>query len=235
MTVIPLVLDGANPSVVMGRDEFHVEHDPILIEDLDRTQFAVDSPSPVSNVSYDLRVGSDYRDHRDAGRTKLDDNAEIVILPHNAVIIETRERVHFPRSRFGVIVPKVGLLQEGISNTTSKIDPGYNGRLLITVFNLGQKKVTLKAGQPFCTLYVLAVAQGAQLYQKSEKRIDDRTSRRHWRRWVDWIEGHSAVITIITGVLIALLNGYVLWRTSARPESHVSQQHVGALSSKPGP
>jgi deoxycytidine triphosphate deaminase len=234
MTVIPLVLDGANRSVVGRSDEFNVEHDLILIEELDKTQFLEGALNLASNVSYDLRVGSDYRDHRDAGRTKLDDDGKIVILPHNAVIIETRERVYFPRSRFGVIVPKVGLLQEGISNTTSKIDPGYNGRLLITVFNLGQKKVVLRAGQPFCTLYILSVAQGVRLYQKPEKRIDDKTSRQHLRRWVDAIEGHSAVVTIITGILIALLNGYVLWRTSGRSDSHVSPQHAGALSSKPG-
>ena len=50
---------------------------------------------------------------------------------------------------FGYIVPKVSLLQDGVSNTLSKVDPGYHAPLVVTVFNLGQKEIELHQGDPF--------------------------------------------------------------------------------------
>ena len=58
-----------------------------------------------------------------------------------------------PRLMFGHIVPKVGRLQEGLSNTSSKIDLGYHGNLLVTMFNLSKNTRSLKSGDRFCTMY----------------------------------------------------------------------------------
>ena len=43
--------------------------------------------------------------------------------------------------------------------------------LLVTVFNLGKNTVTLKRGDPFCSVYFLRVEEGATLYEKQSKRI----------------------------------------------------------------
>jgi deoxycytidine triphosphate deaminase len=147
MTVIPFLIDCANRTIVETREEFEssggLEGDVILIKNLDRSQVETDKviEKQSSNASYDLRVGGEYRDHREMGKTDLLDDGILYLPPGAAVIIETYEEVQFPRSRFGHIVPKVKLLMEGISNTSSKVDPGFDGRLLITVFNLGTKKI----------------------------------------------------------------------------------------------
>lgn len=228
MTVIPLLLAGPYKSVVATRDDFRRDGEAILIEELDRAQFEAAGPPETigSNVSYDFRVGAEYRDHRETGRIKLPEDGVITIAAKNAVVIETRERVHFPVSRFGVIVPKVGLLQQGLSNTTSKIDPGYNGRLLITVFNLGKKTIELRFNQPFCTLYVLEVGPGARLYQKPDKRIDDDTSRRWWVRKLDWLEGRILVLQAILGIALLLVQISLITCTSTRLQRATSPAAV---------
>lgn len=145
MSVIPFILDDINRTIVETRQDYENEGglsgEVIFINGFDRQQLLELNSS---NASYDLRIGEEYRDHRDLGKTALSSNDKIVLQPGSAVIIETAESVQFPKSRFGQIVPKVSLLQNGLSNTSSKIDPGYNGKLLITVFNLGKKKIFLK-------------------------------------------------------------------------------------------
>ena len=122
MSVIPFVLNGDDKTVVESRREYEqaggLEGDVIFIQNLDHGQI-LDTRS--SNATYDLRVGTEYKGHRDAGKTDLLDGENISLEPGAAVIIETMELVQFPKSRFGHIVPKVTLLQNGISNTSSKI------------------------------------------------------------------------------------------------------------------
>ena len=139
MSVIPLIIEGENRTVVESRHEFEdaggLGGEVVFIQPLAREQLLIEDDA---NVSYDLRVGGMYRDHRNAGGTALEQSEKITLLPGAAVIVETEETVQLPSKMFGQIVPKVTLLHEGISNTTSKVDPGYNGNLLVTIFNLGK-------------------------------------------------------------------------------------------------
>ena len=206
MSVIPFIVDGPNATVVERREEFEsaggLDGNVILMYGLDRSQLL---PSDNSNASYDLRVGQEYRDHRDIGKKDLPPNGVIEMLPGSAVIIETEEEVHFPKSRFGHIVPKVSLLQKGISNTSSKVDPGYHGKLLISVFNLGKRNVKLCRGEPFCTVYVLQVYPGVRPYDKHGKRIVGEAGGNWWHRTRDYLEANVAVITVILIVITLLL------------------------------
>ena len=118
-----------------------------------------------SNVSYDLRIGKKYRDHREAEPREISEHGVITLYPGSALIIQTEEYVHLPRRLFGTIAPKVKLLENGLSTTFSKVDPGYYGHLLITLFNLETVR-TLRRGDKFCALTLFKVAPGARLYEK---------------------------------------------------------------------
>mgnify|MGYP001072895751 CR=1 FL=1 len=213
MSVIPFVLDGSQRTIVATRGEFDdaggIEGDVVFVHNLDEDQ--VRNPSG-GNASYDLRVGDEYRDHRDEGKTDLGEDDFLVLKPGDAFIIETAEFVRFPRRRFGHIVPKVSLLQKGLSNTSSKIDPGYFGKLLVTVFNLGQQKVTLEKGDKFCTLYLLEVGNGVITYDGDPKRIEGRRKRRPIRKLRDSIRSNQALVAFITSVLALLgtLGGLII-------------------------
>ncbi|HIK08240.1 MAG TPA: hypothetical protein IGS40_26750 [Trichormus sp. M33_DOE_039] len=198
MSVIPFILDGTNKTVVKSKQEYDeaggLNGDVICIQNLDISQIL---NTESSNVSYDLRVGEEYRDHRDPGKTDLLDNSKISLKPGSAVIIETAESFKLPKSRFGHVVPKVSLLQYGLSNTSSKIDPGYEGKLSITVFNLGKRTVELQKGQVFCTLYILEVKEGAIPYNKPSKRISGNTKKGLLNGIGDFIETNQIYFTIV--------------------------------------
>jgi len=206
MSVIPFILDGSNRTVVETREEYEkaggLEGNVIFILNLDTKQIR---NTESSNATYDLKVGDEYRDHRDFGKTDLLDNGKISLQPGSTIIIETAEEVKFPKSRFGHIVPKVSLLQHGLSNTSSKIDPGYEGKLSITVFNLGKRTIEVKKGQVFCTLYVIDVKEGVIPYQKGSKKIAGNSRKNLLSRVRDFIDTNQSYFTIILTIATIVL------------------------------
>ena len=153
-----------------------------------------------SNISYDLRVGPKYRDHREEHPWDLEPNGEITLLPGAAVIIQTEEEVHFPQSMVGYVVPKVGTLQKGLSNTMSKVDPGYHGPLVITLFNLGKQDVTVKRSETFCALVIHQTLDGATLYDGVGKQVAGQSKAGfmfRFQRLRDRLEAHPATISAV--------------------------------------
>lgn len=204
MAIVPFVIDGQEKNIVSLQEDFDINGTNIRMKDLDTKQLQKEDEA---NTSYDLRVGSEYLDHRESSQTALIDGGKIKLRPGSAVIIQTAEYVHFPKTRFGQIVPKVGLLRKGISNTTSKIDPGYNGTLLITVFNLGKNTVFLEKGERFCTLVVQEVLnKGIRHYNKSPKQLNSNPKNDVWKRIKDFVKGpYWGVVSFFITIFIAIL------------------------------
>ena len=107
MSVIPFILSGNNRTIVENREDYEkaggLAGEVIFINGFDGQQLLETNSS---DASYDLRIGGEYRDHRDLGKTALSNNDKIILQPGSAVIIETAELVQFPKSRFGQIVQR---------------------------------------------------------------------------------------------------------------------------------
>jgi len=159
MSLIALTTDPdptvGSPSVLTSSAGFDPDGAAIRIQNADGEQLK--SGSQHCNAGYDLRVGPLFRDHRNPRWQTLGSNDKIYMLPGTAVIIQTEELVEFPKKCFGEIFPKVTLLDNGIANITSKVDPGFHGHLRITVFNHGKQTVPLSRGDQFCSLNVFDV------------------------------------------------------------------------------
>ena len=183
-----------------------------LILGLDAEQLTGSS----SNVSYDLRVGKEFREHRDSHKHSLPDGAEIVLDPGMATIIQTEEYVRLPRGLFALVVPKVGLLQRGASNTMSKVDPGYDGFLLVTLFNLGRETIRLQRHERFCSLCLLRVERRATLYSKPGQSIDSPPKLEGLQPTLDKVARNSPIViavhVLVTSALTVLP---FLWAVAA--------------------
>jgi dCTP deaminase len=203
MSVIPLIKSGANRTVVSTKDDFTrgggFDGRAVLIGNIDKTQLEPDDRE--SHLSYDLRVGQEYKDLRDQQKQGLPNGGKITLLPGVAVILLTEESVTLPRSMFAYIIPRVRVLQKGISNIVSKVDPGYDGHLVITVFNLGKKTVTLERHERFCCFVVHQVLEGGALYDRPAQLISGEPKKRPMHRALDWIQAHSGALAILAGFL----------------------------------
>lgn len=216
MSVVPL-LDENNATIATTPEEFEaaggaLDGQAVLLLDMDQEQV---SDRSSSNVCYDLRIGREYSDHRDRGKHALPAEGTLKLAPGAAVIVETEETVQLPRRFFALVVPKVGVLQLGLSNTMSKVDPGYRGRLLVTLFNLGKKTVTLKRHERFCSLCVLRVEDGAVLYAKGGKNIPGPVKGFGWNTVRDSLERNAGawnVAQTIATIAILLSQAYLYMR-----------------------
>jgi dUTPase len=193
MGVVPFCLSGPNKSVVQRQDDFDLDGNAVLILDLDASQFDDNK----SNATYDLRVGDKYKDHRNDATQSLRDGDYIELLPGNAVIIQTEEEIHFPTRLFGHILPRVKLLEKGIANTPSKIDPGYHGYLLITAFNHGKRTEKLTRKERFCSLHLLSVEEGIIPFNGPTKQLPGMVRTKGFQRARDWLETRQIWLTLI--------------------------------------
>jgi dCTP deaminase len=204
MAVIPLILGQTVVTTEQAFENAGGRHgEALLIRNFHAQQLQQGAP----NLSYDLRVGAEYKDHRDGWKRDILKTEPVDLLPGGAVIIETEENLHVPQGMFGYVVPRVEWLQRGVSNTLSKVDAGYNGRLLVTIFNLGQNKVKLSTGERFCSLVIHDVGTGAVLYDKDAKKISGIGHRRLWQKIRDEIEANRTTVElalIIATVLLAI-------------------------------
>jgi dCTP deaminase len=203
MSVIPLVRVGPHVTVVSTKEDFtrtgSFEGHALLIGNFDETQLQPNDRE--SHLSYDLRVGPEFKDHRDSRKQALPEGEEITLLPGVAVILQTEETVCLPRSMFAYIIPRVTVLQKGISNTVSKVDPGYNGPLVITVFNLGKKTIPLKRGDRICSLVVHKVLDGAGLYEKPAQLISGAPRKKGIQRILDWTQANAGLVALAATIL----------------------------------
>jgi dCTP deaminase len=189
------------PSVVTNSRDFSREKANILIQDGDSTQLT--EISDECNSGYDLRVGRVFRDHRNEYGQELGDDDEIPLLPGHAVIIQTAEWVHFSDQVFGTIFPKVSLVQKGIANIPTKVDPGFKGHLLITVFNYGKRNETLRYKQRFCSIHIFNVLGDVRPYESPPPSIGARRLGRWYQKFADWIDRHGTRISVIAAVVSA--------------------------------
>ncbi len=201
MSVIPLITEGPARTVVQRQEDFHVEQPAALITNLDVAQL---EDLQNSNASYDLRIGKKYRDHREQGPREIPEKGVITLNPGSAFIIQTEEYVHLPRRMFGIIAPKVSLLQRGLSTTFSKVDPGYYGHLQITLFNLGQTVCKLNHLDSFCAFTLLQVGEGARVYQKPSKQIDAQPAKQPRQHWREWLQVHHIEVIFWLAVVEGL-------------------------------
>jgi dCTP deaminase len=209
MALIALTTDPRHgaPSVVTSRQEFKPAGTAVLIQEGDNGQLRADAVG--CNSGYDLRVGAIYRDHRNSYGRELGREGKIILVPGNAVIIQTEEWIEFPERYFGEIFPKVTMLQQGIANIPSKVDPGFRGKLLITVFNYGRRKVRLARGDPFCSLHVFNVDGIVRPYDKRPPEIGARKSAKWPRQLGDFLDRNLARIAVIASIATV---GAILWR-----------------------
>lgn len=105
-------------------------------------------------TSIDLNVGDAYIIPGSNHIFAIPDNG-LIVKPHCAVVIYSKQRIKLPYNVFGVVTGKGSLIFRGCFLSTGKIDPAFDGQLKIGFFNGGNQKICLKSGEPFATAYFL--------------------------------------------------------------------------------
>lgn len=101
-------------------------------------------------ASYDLGLGEEvYISGEDSPR-RLSKSSPFVNLPRGQfALLMTKEYVTVPENHLGLISIRFGKKAQGLINVSGfHVDPGFEGKILFSVFNAGPNDVVLRYGEP---------------------------------------------------------------------------------------
>ncbi len=151
-----------------------------------------DLATMVGTVSIDLRLGNDFMIYRRDSRPYIDinnpdtftdltetvlkkDNEAFVIHPGEFVLGATLETITLPDDLAGRLEGKSSLGRLGIviHSTAGKVDPGFNGRLVLEITNIGTLPIMLYPNMRVCQLLF------EQLSSPTSKKYTDRADAKY--------------------------------------------------------
>lgn len=112
--------------------------------------FEEDSLTP---VGYDLRVGERGFSWKKRKYFSIDQSTPVDLEPGDTVVIETYESVQVSKKFSGTVHSMATqVLRRGLSHISTTVDPGWKGKLLISVHNYRDTSVKLQFKDKFCTI-----------------------------------------------------------------------------------
>jgi len=109
----------------------------------------------VQPASYDLRVGKDAATVQREGEPIIDLEKEgiLMVQPYAPAMVYTMEALEMPLNLVGRFGLKSSLSRRGIyASVGPQVDPGYKGKLSVTLFNLSPVAYALNYGDDFLSL-----------------------------------------------------------------------------------
>lgn len=137
--------------LVFSEDRWNDDNNKLLIKN--------GSEACLTPMGYDLRVG-EFGKKLVQKRSLVDiaGDKSVQIKPGDTALIATLESIKMPKNGMisAIILSKVSQVARGLSNVSTKIDPGWSeGELLVPVQNLSRETIQLKYGEKFCTVVFL--------------------------------------------------------------------------------
>lgn len=196
----------------------------------------------VAEFELSLTIGDAYAPRHpteDGAFVGLKDN-QVVIAAHSCVTVEVAEEISVPLNLFGVIFPKGSLAHmNGVFVPTTKIDPGFSGRLRLLVFNGSGRRIVLAKGQAVATAVFIRTDATVRhpLVEKREKLTP--TVQGLGEQIREFAKRQTGVwTTILVPLLSLIVAAGSLWYTAvsarAAQEAVAAADQAVADSKKPG-
>ncbi len=124
----------------------------------------------------DLRLGSEFRVFRHTSEAFIDSRnpkeytervssaEKFIIHPNEFILGITMERVKLPDDIAAYVDGKSSLGRLGVTAhiTSSLVEPGWDGRLVLEIANLGKMPVTLYSGMKICKLVLMRMTSASE-------------------------------------------------------------------------
>jgi dCTP deaminase len=122
--------------------------------------FDEDSLTP---VGYDLRVGEKGFSWKKQSKVEINEQKPLTIEPNDTVVIETYESVQLSKQFAGIIhAMATQVIRRELSHISTTVDPGWKGRMLISIHNYRTSAVELEFKEKFCTICFYKVQSEAK-------------------------------------------------------------------------
>lgn len=166
--------------------------DGTLKEMIERGELKVEplSPDSIQPASVDCRLGTHYLVVEENSMDILTMDSEIkyreieseefTLPPHSFVLATTQEYVKLPNDLTAFVEGRSSIGRMGLFiQNAGWVDPGFEGRITLEVYNANSLPIKLKAGRRICQLVFCKMDQAAKVpysgkYQGQEKSVGSR-------------------------------------------------------------
>ena len=116
-----------------------------------------------SGASIDLALGDEVFVTPKKEPVELKENQIINIDPGQFAALITEEELDIPDEYLGLITIRFTYKSKGLVNISGfHVDPGFQGRLVFSVYNAGPSTVTLRRGEKIFSLFIVQIEKGAR-------------------------------------------------------------------------
>ena len=126
-----------------------------LVDKILISPFGPEQRECLEAASFDLRVGEKFESVTHDRSGEISEKKSLLIKPSETVKILSYEYIGLPQSIAASVTSKLSLSMLGLSQLSTRIDPGFYGKITEVVTNLSNREIELKYKQPFCTLLFL--------------------------------------------------------------------------------
>ncbi len=147
----------------------------------------------------------------------------IQVKPFTTILVETEQKLGLPFNIFGLVTGKGNLIFKGAFVSSAKIDPGFQGKLRIALFNGSDNMLIIKNGDPLCSCVFLNMDTSMRTpfknyEEKFEKANYWHTKIQSFKLWViknkDVIMFLTSLIAILISIVaIVLSKNFVLYKS----------------------
>lgn len=116
----------------------------------------------IKNAAYELSLGNQVfqTDAKPRAVKMLNQSEKISISPGQFALLLTEETVKVPQDKIAFISIKAGIKFKGLVNVSGfHVDPGFEGKLLFSVYNAGPAVIILSRGERYFPIWFADISQ----------------------------------------------------------------------------
>lgn len=133
---------------------------------------------------------------------------ELSIKPQTSIVLEVKENIHVPFNMYGMILQTGSIfLEQGILIGAGKIEPSFDGKLKLLIYNTSKTRRTIKKGQKIASAIFMRTDKtlNASIYKNNRTSV--KRNRTHSEKFSDFFSSNrkfiiSQTITIATSSLV---------------------------------
>lgn len=188
---------------------------------------------PKEQICFDLHVGASVRIAGD--ETRRPTPKPIRLKPNDCLRIETKEHLTIPNTVFGMLCSRASLTAEGLVAANLKIDPKFQGKLTITIFNASKNVITINPDLPFCSIFFATLEEPVD--PDSPIRTPPEAKIITGNRIVEWFHRSSGhILTFLLSVLASIIASYIfVWAGASKVTAATPHPASPTQQALPGP